>query len=177
MKEIELKTGETIIIRKPNPEDAKDMVKYLNAIGGESDFLLFGKNEFRLSEEQERQYIENISREETSLMLLALLDGTISGIAVLNAGMRKRIAHTCDISLSVAKRLWGRGIGTVLMQELISFARGTGKLKVVHLSVQAGNERARALYKKLGFEEIGVYRDAIRINGKSYDSVLMNLYL
>lgn len=40
-----LKTGETLILRAPIEEDAKDMIEYLNIVGGESDNLLFGKDE------------------------------------------------------------------------------------------------------------------------------------
>ena len=39
---------ENLIIREAIQEDAEKMLCYLNQIGGESDNLLFGYNEFRL---------------------------------------------------------------------------------------------------------------------------------
>ncbi|MEA4960851.1 hypothetical protein [Lutispora sp.] len=56
LNEISLKNGEKLILRKPKVEDAENMIKYLNLVGGESDNLLFGKDEFRLTVEQEKEY-------------------------------------------------------------------------------------------------------------------------
>ncbi|MBO7136326.1 MAG: hypothetical protein J6V73_06840 [Spirochaetaceae bacterium] len=36
----------TYIIREAVPEDAEKMISYLNQVGGESDNLLHGENEF-----------------------------------------------------------------------------------------------------------------------------------
>ena len=46
LKEIKLKNGQNLILRKANGNDAEKMIEYLNTVGGESDNLLFGKNEF-----------------------------------------------------------------------------------------------------------------------------------
>ena len=50
-------------------------------------------------------------------------------------------------------------------------------MQVIHLGVKADNENAIKLYKKLGFEKIGVYKNFFKINGIYYDEILMNLYL
>ena len=43
------------------------------------------------------------------------------------------------------------------------------------LDVRADNERAIALYRKFGFQEIGTYNDYFNINGSFYDAKLMVL--
>jgi len=43
--------------------------------------------------------------------------------------------------------------------------------------VKSDNKRAIALYKKMGFQEIGVYPKYTKINGIYFDDILMNLYL
>lgn len=48
MKYIKAK-NQKIIIRKANRSDAKALIEYLNVIGGEWDFLTFGKGEFGVS--------------------------------------------------------------------------------------------------------------------------------
>lgn len=63
IKEITLKSGDTLILRAPIEEDAKNMIDYLNIVGGESDNLLFGKDEFRLSVEQEVEYIKKVHQD------------------------------------------------------------------------------------------------------------------
>ena len=49
MKNIELKNGELATIREAKVNDAKAMLEYCNLVGGETDFLTFGENEFKMN--------------------------------------------------------------------------------------------------------------------------------
>ena len=60
---VELKNGTQLILRKAIVDDANDIIEYLNTVAGESNNLLFGEGEFKLTIEQEREYIENINKE------------------------------------------------------------------------------------------------------------------
>ena len=62
LKEVKLKNGQMLTLRKPTVDYAEKMVNYLNSVGGESDNLLFGKNEFHLSVEQEKEYIKMVNK-------------------------------------------------------------------------------------------------------------------
>ena len=77
LKEIPLKSGQQLIIRKPIVDDAEKMIKYLNIIGEESDNLLFGKGEFHLTVEQEIEYIKSISNTPNIFMILGIIDNNI----------------------------------------------------------------------------------------------------
>lgn len=44
----------------------------------------------------------------------------------------------------------------------------------LQLSVVASNTIALSLYQKLGFKQYGLEADAIRVNGTSYDEILMS---
>ena len=55
----------------------------------------------------------------------------------------------------------GRGIGRRLLDELLDIADGA----VVHLEVRTDNEPAIALYRSVGFAEVGVRRRYYRISG------------
>ncbi|MGH3967191.1 MAG: ribosomal protein S18-alanine N-acetyltransferase [Mycobacterium sp.] len=55
----------------------------------------------------------------------------------------------------------GRGIGRRLLTELLEFAAGG----VVHLEVRTDNAAAIALYRSVGFTEVGVRRRYYRISG------------
>jgi RimJ/RimL family protein N-acetyltransferase len=166
-----------LIIRKAESADAGRMVTYLNTVGGESDNLLFGADGFPLNADQEAQWIADVNGSPTSALLAGFVREQIVCVGSLTAPRRERIAHQGEIALSVLKAYWGRGIGTRMMQELIAFARGTGKLEVLHLGVRDDNAPALALYEKAGFIRIGVYPRFFKINGAYYDEVLMNLYL
>ena len=177
LKEIKLKDGQQLILRKPVVEDAKRMVEYLNIVGGESDNLLFGKDEFRLTVEQEMKYIENISNDANILIILGIINDNIVSVAQISSPNRKRIAHNSDVSISVKKEYWGNGIGSAVMEELIRFAREHDKIKNISLGVKASNHRAIAMYEKFGFKKVGLHKDYFNVEGNFDDEILMDLYI
>lgn len=174
---MELKNDTEIYICKAEKKDAKDIIEYLNIIGGESDNLLFGQDGFTMSVENEEKYIENVNSSETSVMLIGKMDNEIACVGSLSAPTKERISHQCDIAVSVKKKFWNLGVGTKLMNELINFAKQSNKIEILHLGVKSDNTTAIRLYKKMGFEEIGVYKKFFKINGEYSDEILMNLYL
>ncbi|HEY6881370.1 MAG TPA: GNAT family N-acetyltransferase, partial [Polyangiales bacterium] len=67
------------------------------------------------------------------------------------------------------------GIGTALLQAAIRWATTERDLIWIDLSVFAHNDRARRLYRGLGFNEIGHTVDAYRVNDQVIDDVHMAL--
>ncbi|ORW71970.1 ribosomal protein S18-alanine N-acetyltransferase [Mycobacterium saskatchewanense] len=55
----------------------------------------------------------------------------------------------------------GRGIGRRLLEQLLAFADGG----VVYLEVRTDNEPAIALYRSVGFEQVGLRKRYYRISG------------
>lgn len=174
---MKLKNGQELMIEKVKPEDAKEILEYLSIIGGESDNLLFGKNGISITIEQESNFIKNINNSSKSCMVLGRINGTIVSVVSLSGSERERIAHRGEIAVSVRKDYWNLGIATVMMEEVISFAKEMANIEVIGLEVKSDNSSAIHLYEKLGFKRIGTYEKFFKINGKYYDSELMNLYL
>jgi RimJ/RimL family protein N-acetyltransferase len=177
LKEVQLKNGQHLVLRKPVAADAEKMVEYLNNVGGESDNLLFGKGEFRLTVEQEMEYIKSISNSPNTLMLLGIIDNNIVSVAQISSSNRKRIAHNSEISVSVKKEHWRNGIGTIIMNELICFAKEHDTIRNISLCVKASNHNAIKVYEKLGFLKVGVHRNFFNVDGVFDDEILMDLYL
>jgi len=177
LKIIKLKSGKELLLRRPKEEDAGAMIEYLNIVGGESDNLLFGKNEFRLTVEQEREHINNVNINDNALMLLGIIDNQIVSVSQVSAPNRKRIAHNSELAISVKKEYWSMGIGTAVMEVLIDFAKNHETIKTISLGVKASNKKAQHLYEKLGFEKVGVHRNFFNIDGNYDDEILMDLYL
>jgi RimJ/RimL family protein N-acetyltransferase len=125
----------------------------------------------------EAEFIESLARSKASTLLVGRIDGEIACVGSLFASGRERIAHQGDLALSVKKKYWHMGVGTALMHALIHFARQTGQSEILHLGVRSDNEHAIHLYKKMGFEEIGLYKKYFKIGGVYADELLMNLYL
>ena len=177
INKVEVKNGKQLIVREAVADDAKNIIEYLNIVGGESDNLLFGAGEFRLTVEQEKEYIKNVNKQDNSLMLLGIIDNKIVSVAQINTPNRKRINHNSEISISVKKEYWGLGIGSIVMEQLIKFAKDNATIKNITLGVISYNHNAIKLYEKHGFEKTGVNKNFLNINGNYYDEILMALYI
>ena len=86
--------------------------------------------------------------------------GRIAGYAgLLGAGWQGDV-----VTLAVATDRWGEGIGSALLNALLTEAARRGCTEVF-LEVRADNLRAQRLYKWWGFAEIGVRRGYYQPSG------------
>ena len=173
---MKLKNNMKLEIDKAVKTDAVQIIEYLNIVGGESDNLLFGANEFHMSVEAEEVFIENLLSSKTSALFVGKIEDEVVCVGSFMALNKLRIAHQADLAISVKKNYWNIGVGTQLMQNMIDFAKGNGQTEILHLGVKSDNINAQNLYKKMGFIEIGKYKNFFKINGNYYDEILMNLY-
>ena len=176
MKELNSKYGK-IIIRKAVKPDAKELIEYLNIIGGESDFLTFGAGQFERTIEQEEEFLLSTSKKKNALFIIAEIDGRIVGNLNFSAGLRERTAHTGEFGISVLKQYWGNGIGEELLKYLINWCKVSGIIRKINLRVRTDNTVGISLYKKLGFQEQGLIKRDFLIDGKFYDSLSMGLQI
>ena len=82
-----------------------------------------------------------------------------------------------DFPFSVRKDMWGKGVGSMLMEQIIDFAKNVAKVDIIALQVRSDNERAIHLYEKFGFEKFGTFKGYLKIRGEHIDFDFMNLYL
>lgn len=177
MKEIKLKNGKTAILRSPIKEDAQAMIDYLNIIGGESDFITFGKNEFSMSVEAEQDYIERINSMDNSKNVLIIIEDEIVGIASITSVQKERMKHNGTLGISIRKKYWSIGLGSEIMTYLIDWAKSNKITKKINLLVREDNIRGVKLYEKFGFEKEGLLKKDICVNGVYYNTIAMGLYI
>ena len=79
-----------------------------------------------------------------------------------------------SIAIGEAKQ-WGKGYGYEVMQLVLRFAFDELNLHRIQLTVFSYNERATALYEKLGFQREGVHREHLQRDGRRYDMYLYGL--
>lgn len=177
MKEIKLKNGKTAILRSPNKEDAQAMIDYLNIIGGESNFITFGKNEFSMSVEAEQDYIERVNSMNNSKNVLIIIENEIVGIASITSVQKERMKHNGTLGISLRKKYSGIGLGSEIMVYLIDWAKSNKITKKINLLVREDNIRGVKLYEKFGFEKEGLLKKDICVNGIYYNTIAMGLYI
>ena len=82
--------------------------------------------------------------------------------------------RVCKISIMIgAPADWGRGYGSDATRVLLKFCFMELALNRVQLGVVSYNERAIHAYRKIGFQDEGVIREAARRDGRYYDILQM----
>ena len=169
-----LPDGREVMIRPADGEDAPRMLKYMKQMLGETPFLIRTPEEFDYTAEEEAAILDRIKNDPRCLMLIAEAEGEIVACADISSSSSKsRVRHLANLGISVRKDFWKLGIGSALMERLISFA-GEHEVEQVELGVVAENRRAMNLYMKYGFTVYGTRPHAIRYADGSYaDEYLM----
>jgi len=98
--------------------------------------------------------------------------GTLVGYLIAMTGVDE--LHLLNIT--VAPDWQGQGHGQALMAALQQHAVQLG-LATLWLEVRESNQRARALYRRLGFEEVGLRRGYYPAAVRREDAVVMRLAL
>ena len=162
----------TYIIREAVPDDAEKMISYLNQVGGESDNLMHGKNEFNVPVEGVKRKLAMSKDSENSVVLIALDNDQIIARAELVGYYPARIRHRAIFSISVKKEYWNQGIGTEMIEKIFEQAKNM-KIRIIELEAITDNERGIHLYHKMGFADIGIYKDYFYVNVMFKDAVVM----
>jgi len=159
-------------------EDAAGLLIFLSKTAGESNNLISEPSDFdEMTTEQEAAWIRRQHQTPGCLMLVGKVDGQIVATAALATLQRKRISHTSELSIMVARDYWALGVGTALMEVLVNFARESGTLRLLYLGVRADNASAIRLYRRFGFEDAGLYKGYLLAGGEYHDQLLMTLEL
>ena len=166
-KEFRLKDGRIALLRAPLLSDAPDLLEYMRITAAETPFLLRTPEEVTLTVEEEERYLARSLADPNALLILCLVDGKLAGNCSLHRRTKKKNAHRGSFGIALVREFWGLGIGTALLTEVISAAKSWG-LHQLELEVIEGNERAMALYRKMGFETAGFTPDAIRMEDGSF---------
>lgn len=108
--------------------------------------------------------------------LTATIDGKPVGIATLCLMPYRKLAHQCLLSIIVSHEARGKGVGTVLMNNLLHLAKQFFGIEVMYLEVYEGN-RAISLYHRFGFREVGFQKHFMKEDGEYVGKIVMERIL
>ena len=110
-------------------------------------------------------------------VLVAVADGQVVGWASLNSfNARPAYDHVADFSVYVERAWRGAGVGRRLLERLIETGRALAYHKLV-LSAFPWNAAGVALYERMGFQRVGVYREMGRRDERWVDTLIMEKLL
>ena len=162
-----------VLIEKAVPADAAAMIEFFRQVGAESDNLSFGAEGLPIAPEAEAEYISGFQHSKDGVMLVARLQGRIIGNASLNR-LPRRMSHRGEVAVCVLKEFWNKGIGGMLMENIIHFAR-ENEFELIELQVRSDNSAAIHLYEKYGFERLCRHPAFFKIGNDYIDFDVMRL--
>lgn len=166
------KDGLEVAIETPSENDATELLLVARRIMTESKHLLTQGDEFNFTVEMQEKRLRDFNEHPDALLLVAKVDGKIVGMLDFKVGARRRIAHQGMIGVSFVPEFAGKGLGRLLMSELIHWAQQNPRVETLRLQVHAANIPAIALYEKLGFTVEGREVRGIKLENGQYDDVL-----
>jgi RimJ/RimL family protein N-acetyltransferase len=173
----QLENGRSLLIRSAEVEDSGALVEFAHAVSAESEFLSFGPGEFELTEYEEEEVLRKIRGTDNSIFLIGTIDGSVVATLSFSAGHRPRTRHSGEFGMGVRKSCWGLGIGSLMLDCLIDWARGSEIVTKFNLRVRTDNLRAIRLYERKGFKREGTIRKDMCIDGRYFDHHWMGLVL
>lgn len=166
-REITGKDGQKYTMKSINAANAEQFLDFMYQVSDDTHFMTrygdeVGKSENDIKEEGNR--LQNLYDDSRQTMT-SIFEGEkiIGNIAVRCVGKGRKTKHRCEIGLGVRKEYHGAGLGTILMEHAIVFAKNAG-YTCMELEVLEDNTKALGLYKKMGFVESGRLPGAFQLD-------------
>ena len=160
-----------IAIRRANPHDAHALVDLAESVGREDGRWILGTGPWRAPAD-ERRYLRTIERHRDAAVFVAEDGNTIVGRLSLSRDPHPASRHVADLGLMVAASHRRQGVGTLLLEQAVGWARESGVRKL-ELHVFPWNEPALGLYESFGFEREGYRKRHYERGGELVDAILM----
>ncbi|MCE1255080.1 MAG: GNAT family N-acetyltransferase [Anaerolineae bacterium] len=147
-------------------QDAECFLDLLLALDAESSFMMLEIGERSTDLMQIQEQIRQTK------IIAARQDRLLLGYLSLQCETFRRNRHTAYIVCGIRQAYQGQGIGTRLFAAAETWAKANG-IHRLELTVMCHNERAIALYQKMGFEREGIKRHSLKVNNKYVDEFYM----
>lgn len=163
------------VLRIAGPNDAVALMKLKQRLDEETSFILLEPDERDTSTRTLARHLEEVSRSQNSVVIVAGHHGDLAGYVELVGGKFRRTGPR-PTSSSVLAEASGKGVGTGLLKDAKRWAAARGVHRI-ELNVMAHNHRAIALYERMGFVHEGRRVDCLLIDGKFLDELYMAMIL
>lgn len=146
--------GGRVALRAIEPDDLDRYLVWVN----DPEVTRWLALRYPIGREEERTILDRLGRASTYGQVAFAVDDRSTGehlgtISLFDTRPESRVAEL-GIFLG-AKGRWGEGIGYDALVTLLRFGFWEMNLRRVELSVLDGNTRAKSLYERVGFEEVG----------------------
>jgi len=156
-KKVRLQSGTSVTIRPMVKEDADKLYAFFSRVPRED--RLFLRDDVSI-----RDVIDSWTQEldyRKVLPLVAEVGGNIVGDATLHRRTFGWTSHVGKVRLVIDKDYRGKGLGTVLIEELIDIAKKAGLEQLV-AELMSNQTGALSAFKRLGFDKEAVFFNYVK---------------
>lgn len=158
-------------IKKLTEKENKDAVEIWNTVVADGE--AFPQTE-ELDEDSGRNFF---AQQSYTGVALDERTGEAVGIYILHPNNVGRCGHICNASYAVKKGKRGQGIGEALVRDSMKIGKELGFRILQFNAVAADNVSALALYKKLGFVQLGTIPGGFLKTDGSYGDIIPHYIL
>lgn len=158
-----------------SPMNTCDYAKYTEWINDLNVAVRLGEvASMNLNEEGEKEALEKMAKEGYNFAIINKTDDCLIGnISLMNIN---QIHRTAEVGLFIGDaENRSKGYGSEAMELALCYGFKILNLNNILLNVFSFNKNAHAMYKKVGFKEIGRRRKSYFYNNQYYDVVFMDI--
>jgi [ribosomal protein S18]-alanine N-acetyltransferase len=150
--QVKLKDGTIVSIEPLNgKEDAREFQQFINSLTREKTYLLVDKP---ITLKEEKLWLKTQLQEQRKggqIYLKALVNGRLIGDCFAKPGFGRNRGNI-NLGIGLAKNWRGKGLGYLLLTELIERSEQKWHPQNIYLHVISANTTAHRLYESLGFQ-------------------------
>lgn len=167
--------GRPLVIRLARPADRRAIVENINAVCAEEVYLQ--SDLFVPTSDWEAVLNGKCGEDPRRLLAIVEVKGQVVGHGrVFPAGFGHKDRHVADVGIALLAPYRGLGIGTKMLEYMITWATRAGYVKLT-AAVIASNWRALNLFARFMFVQEGVRERQFRIQDRCVGEVLLGRFL
>jgi len=179
-REFRDRRGQALTLCVAERGHAEEYLAHMSRICSETPYMLQSPEDALLTVPEQAKVLERFHSLDNCLCLLVLnearpVGSRVIGSATFLGGRTNRTQHLCTLGMGVDRDDWGHGVGAVLLDTGLDWARGNPTVTQVTLKVFPQNEGAVYLYSSRGFEREGELRREVRLGVEEHSLIGMGL--
>ena len=167
--------AESIYLRPLELTDANS--EYLSWLNNHEVTTGLASGAFPTTLAQLQEYAASKSIDKNTVILAICDSNTNQHIGNIKLDNFDWISATCELGLLIGnKNFWNKNVGFDACSLVVSYAFEKLNMRKILLAVYSNNTNAISLYEKLGFENEGILKNHVYINGHYFDKHYMSIF-
>lgn len=164
------------MIRQAKVADAKQILILSEQLAKETNFMLREAGEESLSLAEQEAILTDFLTSTHRVFWIIEIQNDIVGLCVGIGSLARRNQHNLYCVMGILQGHTGQGLGRKLLNAFEGWAHEAGFTRL-ELTVMQHNKVARALYLSHGFEEEGLKRQSLKVEGEYVNEIYMSKLL